>query len=777
MSIVAIVTLSWQGASAQEVGNWDLYPIFSGEKLQKIIDTQNVVYYLSDNWLYAYDKSNDETIYYTSINGLSDTGVDNIFYNYDKQILVVTYNNSNIDIIRSNGRVDNIPDLKNVIMAQEKGINSVDFQDNYAYLTTDFGYVVVDCDKAVIKESYNYGLKFTSMIATSQYIYATFSGKINVSEIGAKHYEISSFSATNITGNYELSKINDNGFVATTALKTYKITSDPKVLVATSIDGSACKSFSRFGNQFMAAYSGKYYLIDENLERTATVTLPEGVDGTYLSAYNGEGFWNLIKQGIREFSINDGTLTVLHDTYRPNTTSVDEPYYMQYAHGRLYSMNSGRNWIGTTTNLSPKLSCLQNGNWTNLIPNTLPTWSSSKYIEPYGMVVDNQDADAVWFGAFFEGVGCIKNGELIVKFTPENSPMKKNYVCCAPRLRIDSQGNLWVLNFNRLEPTYNQLFCLPANKKFDPTVTIEDWTCYNVGSLQMGYASEMCLVEEGGSVKYVLFADNIFKTKLVVIDVNNTPFDTSDDRQKIISNYVDQDGKSIDIGYIHRMEVDRDNRIWLGTNVGVSTINNVASVFTGELVFNHIKVPRNDGTNLADYLLDGIYVSAIAFDGSNRKWLGTTTSGVYLVSADGSEILKHFSKDNSDISDDLITGIACSTDDNKVFIGTKKGTFVYESDAMPSKSDYSNVYAYPNPVRPDYCGYITVAGLMENSLVKIADAMGNVIYSGKSTGGMFVWNGCNADGSRVNTGVYYVFASQNENEQSSGCVTKILVVK
>ena len=561
MSIVAIVTLSWQGASAQEVGNWDLYPIFSGEKLQKIIDTQNVVYYLSDNWLYAYDKSNDETIYYTSINGLSDTGVDNIFYNYDKQILVVTYNNSNIDIIRSNGRVDNIPDLKNVIMAQEKGINSVDFQDNYAYLATDFGYVVVDCDKAVIKESYNYGLKFTSMIATSQYIYATFSGKINVSEIGAKHYEISSFSATNITGNYELSKINDNGFVATTALKTYKITSDPKVLVATSIDGSACKSFSRFGNQFMAAYSGKYYLIDENLERTATVTLPEGVDGTYLSAYNGEGFWNLIKQGIREFSINDGTLTVLHDTYRPNTTSVDEPYYMQYAHGRLYSMNSGRNWIGATTNLSPKLSCLQNGNWTNLIPNTLPTWSYSKYIEPYGMVVDNQDADAVWFGAFFEGVGCIKNGEFIVKFTPENSPMKKNYVCCAPRLRIDSQGNLWVLNFNYNEPTYNQLFCLPANKKFDPTVTIEDWTCYNVGSLQMAYSSEMCLVEEGGSVKYVLFADNIFKTKLVVIDVNNTPFDTSDDRQKIISNYVDHDGKSIDIGYIHRIEMDTDNRI------------------------------------------------------------------------------------------------------------------------------------------------------------------------------------------------------------------------
>ena len=80
-------------------------------------------------------------------------------------------------------------------------------------------------------------------------------------------------------------------------------------------------------------------------------------------------------------------------------------------------------------------------------------------------------------------------------------------------------------------------------------------------------------------------------------------------------------------------------------------------------------------------------------------------------------------------------------------------------------------------MRPDYSGHITVAGLMDNSLVKITDSMGNLVYSGRSTGGMFVWDGLNSEGSRVNTGVYYVFASQNENSKSSGCVTKILVVK
>jgi flagellar hook assembly protein FlgD len=101
----------------------------------------------------------------------------------------------------------------------------------------------------------------------------------------------------------------------------------------------------------------------------------------------------------------------------------------------------------------------------------------------------------------------------------------------------------------------------------------------------------------------------------------------------------------------------------------------------------------------------------------------------------------------------------------------------YNSDASPSAEDYSEVYAYPNPVRPEYTGFITITGLMENSLIKIADASGNVFFQGTSNGGMITWDGCDASGNRVKTGVYYVFASQNENGSSSGAVTKILVVK
>ena len=118
-----------------------------------------------------------------------------------------------------------------------------------------------------------------------------------------------------------------------------------------------------------------------------------------------------------------------------------------------------------------------------------------------------------------------------------------------------------------------------------------------------------------------------------------------------------------------------------------------------------------------------------------------------------------------------------NTDNNSVYITTDKGLAEYSSDAVTPEQNFDNVYAYPNPVRPDYTGYITIRGLMENSLVKIADTAGNVVFSTKSNGGMAVWDGCNSNGKRVDTGVYFVFASQSEDGSSEGCVTKILIVR
>ena len=175
-------------------------------------------------------------------------------------------------------------------------------------------------------------------------------------------------------------------------------------------------------------------------------------------------------------------------------------------------------------------------------------------------------------------------------------------------------------------------------------------------------------------------------------------------------------------------------------------------------------------------LLDNQMVSKIAVDSSNRKWISTIGSGVYLVSENGDEIIEHYTTDNSILPSNTVYAVGCDPNSNKVYFGTSSGLVEYNSTSAPGKDDYSGVYAYPNPVRPDFGGWITVAGLMENSLVKIADSAGNVVAQGKSDGSMFVWDGCNISGERVKSGVYYVMASQNASGSSSACVTKIMVI-
>lgn len=775
LAVALLIVMAVVPAKSQQVGSWSIYPVFSGNNNNSLVDTDNKVFYLADGWLYSYDKKNDESMFYTKMNGMSDTDISGIYYNYDKKFLLVAYSNSNIDIVRENGRVDNVPDLKSVILTVSKAINSVDFSGDYAYIATDFGYMVVDCKKCVVKESFNYGKAFKSIVVTDKNIFATFDKKICVSSVGESHYELSSFRETNIKQEMKLLKIDNNSMLTTTGWFYYiKIGEDPTNLAMSVIEKSAPSNVSMSGNNMVASYMEKYIVVSPD-GTSQTVAMPSEIDGSHLSTIDGKGLWNLDSNGLKEFSISDGSVTILHDTYRPNTSTVSEPYYLTYQNGTLYSMNSGRNYKGASNEKSVMLSSLKDGVWNNLNPIKVDIHNKSykSLIEPYGMAIDPFDSEKIWFGSFFEGIYCVKNGEQVQKIDHLNSPMYLDFVVCVSDLKFDKEGNLWFSFYNFNKTTYAPLYILPKDKLYKENLTADDFISIDLGNFATTYGSQLCISKDS---RYVLLGSNMWKSKLAIIDTNGTLTDISDDRVAIVSTYNDQDGKNFDIGYINFIKED-NGKYWLATNVGVGLINNIKAAFSGNVVVNRVKVPRNDGTNLADYLLDGLCINDIAIDGANRKWFGSSTSGLYLTSSDGSEILEHFSTENSPLTSDEITSVACSTDDNRVFIGTKKGTLVYESDAAPSQNDYSDVYAYPNPVRPDYSGHITVAGLMDNSLVKITDSMGNLVYSGRSTGGMFVWDGLNSEGSRVNTGVYYVFASQNENDKSSGCVTKILVVK
>ena len=193
--------------------------------------------------------------------------------------------------------------------------------------------------------------------------------------------------------------------------------------------------------------------------------------------------------------------------------------------------------------------------------------------------------------------------------------------------------------------------------------------------------------------------------------------------------------------------------------------------------FTQVKVPRNDGTNYADYLLTGIDVLSIAIDGANRKWFGTNNNGVYLISADNLVQVQHFTTDNSKLLSNNVLSIAINNTTGEVFFATDNGLCSYISDATETNTEMTtdNVWAYPNPVEPNYNGPITINGLSLNTNVKILSANGAIVNEGRSNGGTYVWDGCDQKGRRVASGVYMVATATSKGEK--GTVCKIAIVR
>jgi hypothetical protein len=227
---------------------------------------------------------------------------------------------------------------------------------------------------------------------------------------------------------------------------------------------------------------------------------------------------------------------------------------------------------------------------------------------------------------------------------------------------------------------------------------------------------------------------------------------------------------------VYSVNEDIDGNIWVGTIAGPVVYYSPYDIIDREddIIGTQILIPRNDGTNLADPLLKGEKINCIVIDGANRKWLGTEKSGAFLMSEDGKQEIFKFNSENSPLFSDNVRSIAINDDNGEVFFGTDKGILSFKGQATKGGEEYQDVYVYPNPVRENYRGDITVTGLVANVNVKITDISGNLVYETQALGGQAIWDGKNFSGERVSTCVYLVFCSNEDGTKTY--VTKLLFI-
>jgi hypothetical protein len=253
-------------------------------------------------------------------------------------------------------------------------------------------------------------------------------------------------------------------------------------------------------------------------------------------------------------------------------------------------------------------------------------------------------------------------------------------------------------------------------------------------------------------------------------------YNFSTDEIKGYTKFVNEDGLTVDIlSGVNDVKEDRNKNIWIATTNGPLELT-ASEISHGGETFTQVKVPRNDGTDYADYLLSGVDITCIAIDGADRKWFGTNSSGVYLIGADNITQIEHFTKENSPLLSNRVESIAINDKTGTVYFGTDNGLCSYEGDATTPAVDMSkdDVYAYPNPVKPDYTGLITIVGLSFDADVKIVTSNGTLVNQGRSNGGTYTWDGHDLKGRKVASGVYMVLTAKKDG--SKGVVSKIAII-
>ena len=454
-------------------------------------------------------------------------------------------------------------------------------------------------------------------------------------------------------------------------------------------------------------------------------------------------------------------------TLKPFGPDYNHFYEAKFLNGKLYT-TGGYFISGIPDPVYPGIIQVYDGNDWMTYEENIGDKTGYRYIDINCLDVMPGNPQYVIAGGR-SGMYEFNDGKLVRYHNKDNSPLRgafdrgnelgNEYVLISG-MKFDNNGHLWVLNNQTQGVTLLE---------FDPVEN--KWTDHH----------NMILTNDNGIGKHT-FRSLFIDSRGLLWFVNDNWVepavfccDMSNDAIVKYDSFVNQDGQRYSVSWITCVCEDKEGNIWVGTDKGPFMIQE-NEIGESSVTFYQVKIPRNDGSNFADYLLNNVSISAIAIDGGNRKWFGSDNAGVFLMSADNMEQLQSFTTSNSKLISDNIAYISINPTSGEVFFLSDKGLCSYQSDANnPAETmDNDEVRAYPNPVTPDYTGLITVTGLTYDADVKITSSNGALIAEGRSNGGMFTWDGCDRKGRRVASGIYMVVTATSDGKK--GTVCKIAVI-
>jgi ligand-binding sensor domain-containing protein len=713
--------------------------------------SDNKIYAATEYNLFSIDRRTKEIQRISKISGLTETGIAAINFNELTKQLLVAYTNSNIDLIDEHG-VHNMPGLKRENISGDKNVYDVYADGPLFYLSTGIGIVVVDAAKFEISDAWLIGnnggyVKTNAFARTDDFFFAATEEGLKQVPVNAAPSNFMNW--TNRSGTNGLSVAACKGVVpwlqSVVALQNdslFILKNDQwKFFFA---NGLPISSMNVAENKLLlcqrvANGSSQVAILNDSgsvvttLAKENIISFPEqaaSVGNEYWVAdlFGGLSHW----QGstVETYKLNSpdnialGQLTVKDNVLYAAAGAVNGSWNYQYNPNGLFQLKEGV-WTSFNTYHYPQLNAV---------------------LDIISITIDARDG-SLWAGSFGSGLVHITqagNIDVLKENTPLETTIGDPGSYRVAGLAFDAAHNLWISNFGAPQP----LKVLKADGS---------WQSFQVPFSLNSNAVAQILVDASGKKWIVSPLGN----GLLVLDDGGTIDNKFDDRWKLFK--AGQRSGNLPSNEVRSIAEDKDGFLWVGTDNGVAIIE--CSVNAFEANCNAVLPVIKQG-NFANYLLKGEAVTAIAVDGANRKWMATN-NGVWLVSKNGDELLHHFTAENSPLLSNDVRSIAINGLTGEVFFSTAMGICSFRGTATTAEDNTSGVLVFPNPVPPDYNGTIGIRGLPENSVIKITELNGRLVFQAKALGGQAVWNGKDYKGRRAATGVYLVLAvDENKTEKA-----------
>ncbi len=762
--LMLVCTVSLQAQLA--VGKWQ--DRFSYYELHKVSQAGDRIYCSAGGGLFYYDLEDLTVNRMNKTTILNDVGIATFAYDSKTGAVVVAYSNANVDIVR-NDNVVNISDIKRSNLGGDKTVNNISFYNGCAYLACGFGIVVIDLARNEIKETYYLGpdgsyMNINDVAFTDSLIVAATDGGIMTAGKNNPYL--------NIVGNWTL---DGSSLLAGQKVACLDVDNAGRIVAMAYSAGSDTTVYRENESlTFVPLTSGNIRNVKLSHNRLL-VCFDDKIaiyDGQYsLSQEIGAIDWMKMEANDAEIG-SDGRLWIAHrwaalaavelnnnlhlNIFYPSGPGSDNGFRLTAFDGDLMVCPGGHTSTYSGVYLPANVYTMNNNEWKTLDD---PDNLLNGVTDIIDIAVNPRKQNVRLAAAWRSGIVEITDNKVTNLYNESNSDgalqpyVQGSYTALfTGAVAYDGKGNAWITN---------------SLKSDGLVVKYNDgsWASFNTQNMVNGSDLDHIIWDSVNDMKIFWGrANKLFVHdgigKMAYIDPNN--------------------GAKLETSMVNSVVQDHNGNLWIGTNKGIKVVYDFSRIFQnggeGErspVTCSNILYNEN-GIN--EYLMAYESITSIVIDGANRKWVGTSNGGLYLLSANGLEQIEHFTTANSPLFSDKIVALAVMPWSGELFIVTDKGMQSYRATATYAFSEpMEDIHAFPNPVRPDYDGLIAIKGFTRNAIVHITDAAGNTVYSTRANGGQAIWNGCTNSGERVASGVYYVFASADDGSMRSA--TKILIIR